>query len=90
MKPSIKTRLDAVEFDNKEFIKEEDMTVAEYLLFNSEQEDQGWLYYLTDEEIEEFENNDEIANKHIEEIKEFVNKYYDYKIEETFQIHFKI
>jgi hypothetical protein len=86
MKNNIKTLLDSVAFDNEKFIKESDQTVSEYLLENAEETDQGWLFYLSDKEIEEFENNEEKANSHIEEIKKFVNENYNYKIETLFLV----
>ena len=81
MKSSIQTLLDAYVHDNAQNIKESGNTAAEYILADSEAEDHGWYWFLTDSEIEEFETNKESRERHINEIKDFVNKNYDYKPE---------
>lgn len=81
MKNSIKTLLDAYVHDNADFIKDSGYTVAEFILADTEAEDHGWYWFLTDSEIEEFENSKEARERHINEIKEFVTENYNYKPE---------
>ncbi len=81
MKNSINTHLDAFVHDNAEAIKESGKTAAEYILDDTEAEDQGWLWFLSEEEIEEFENDKEKRAEHIQTIKDYVNENYSYKVE---------
>lgn len=78
MKSNISQLLDSVVQENEEYVREEEVTFAEYILNQSESEDNGWLFYLTDEEIEEFENDEDKADEYIREIKEYVNWHYAY------------
>lgn len=79
MKNSIKTMIDSLVHDNASFIKENGGNVAEWILLNDEAEDQGYLWYLTDEEITDFENGN--SEKYINEIRNYVNENYNYKLE---------
>lgn len=81
MKNSIKTYTDAVVYDNKEYIIKNGGDVAEYLLANAENLEFGWFFYLSSEEILEYEDSnsnkiEEIRN----EIKDFINDNYNYNI----------
>lgn len=78
MKHQIKTLLDSVEIDNEKFIKENEMTVADYLLEATKAEDQGFLFYLTENEKEEFEKDEKKAEHHINEIVSFISENYNY------------
>ena len=81
MKNSIETMLNSYVSDNAEYIKENGVNAAEYILADTEAQDQGWLWFLSDEEIEEFESDKEARKKHIQEIRDYVNKNYNYKPE---------
>ena len=78
MKHSIKSMMDAVVSDNKGYIKENGGNVAEWILLNDESENNGWLWYLTDDEISDFESGN--SQKYITEIRDFVIENYNYKI----------
>lgn len=78
MKTYIKTLLDSFVFDNEKSIIENGGNVAEYIIAETRAQDQGWLWFLSEEEIEEFENNPTRRKKHIGEITKFVNDNYDY------------
>ena len=80
MKNSIQTLLDAYVHDNAVHIKENGGNVAEYILSTSEAEDQGWLWFLSNEEIEEYESNPERRVELIAQIRAFVNEIYNYNI----------
>jgi len=81
MKNSIETMLDSFIHDNREYIKENGGNVAEYIMTGTEAQDQGWLWFLDDEEIEEFENDSMRRDELKREITEYVNKNYNYNIE---------
>lgn len=81
MKASIKTIMDGVVHDNREVIKENGGNVAEYLITDTEAQDQGWLWFMTDEEAEEYENasaerREEIRN----DIRNWINENYNYNL----------
>lgn len=80
MKSSIQSLLDAYVHGNAEYIKENGGNVAEYILNTSEAEDQGWHWFLSDEEIEEYESNPERRAELIVHIRSYVNKNYNYNI----------
>lgn len=73
--------LNAFVYDNSSSIKEDGGNAAEYILRNTRAQDQGWLWFLSDEEIDEFENDKEKRAAHIEEIIEYVNENYNYNVE---------
>lgn len=81
MKNSIATMLDSFVHDNASYIKENGGNAAEYILTDTDAHDQGYLWFLSDEEIEEFENNKEKRAEHIKEIREYVNENYNYEVE---------
>ena len=80
MRNSIETFLNAFVSDNAEFIKENGGNVAEYIMTTTESEENGWLWFLTGEEIEEFENNSERKAELIEQIRAYVNENYNYNL----------
>lgn len=69
MKSNINELLDAIIFDNKEFIKESEISESEYLIESAKE--QGYHVYLTNEEIEDEKNYDNYAN----EVKEHIEEY---------------
>jgi len=81
MKNSIATMLDSFVHDNRKYIKENGGNAAEYIMIDTKAQDQGWLWFLDDEEVEEFENNFMRRNELKREITEYVNKNYNYNIE---------
>lgn len=81
MKNSIKTLLDSYVYDNASYIKENGGNAAEYIIVDTETQNQGWLWFLSDEEIEEFENDKEKRVAHIQEIRKYVNENYNYEVE---------
>jgi hypothetical protein len=85
MKTNIKQLLDSYVNDNEEYIEENGGNAAEYIIADTEAEDQGWLWFLTDEEIERFEHDKEYRFATIDEIKKFVNENYDYQVEAQFK-----
>ncbi len=80
MKKNIKQLVNNFEFDNKQYMHNY-KTVAEYIIEDAEASDQGWLWFLSDEEIEEFERSEEARERHVAEIIEFINSNYNYKPE---------
>lgn len=81
MKTSIKTSLDLYVSDNSSFILENGGNAAEYILADTESQDQGWLWFLSDEEISEYENASSDRRQEIEdEIRNFVNENYSYNL----------
>jgi len=81
MKDSIATMLDSLVHDNREHIKENGGNAAEYIMTDTEAQDQGWLWFLDDEEIEEFENDSMRRDELKREITEYVRRNYNYNIE---------
>lgn len=81
MKNSISTMLDSFVHDNSEYIKENGGNAAEYIMNDTEAQDQGWLWFLSDEEIEEFETNPARRKELKEEITYYVNENYNYNVE---------
>lgn len=79
MKSSIETMLNAYVYDNASYIKENGGNVAEYILRDANAMDQGWLWFLSENEIEDFENGNDA--KYIAEITDYVNNNYDYIID---------
>lgn len=82
MKHSIKTMIDSYEMDNDEYIRESGKTVAEFILDETEAEDHGWQWFLSEEEEAEYETasperREEIRN----EIRDYLGAYYNYKPE---------
>lgn len=82
MKNSIGTLLDSYVSDNSSFIAQNEETAAEYILRDTEAWECGWHWFLSDEEIEEFENDSARAEELVQEIKNYVNSNYDYEISE--------
>ena len=82
MKTCIETMLKSYIYDNRSFIVENGGNVAEYILADTEAYENGWLWFLNDEEIEIFESDKNAKHQMIQEIKHYVNSNYDYKITE--------
>jgi len=72
MKNSILTICRAVEHDYKDFIKSSYNSTAHYFIENAIAEDQGWLWFLTDDEIHEWEENPESRYHFVAEICDFL------------------
>jgi hypothetical protein len=59
-----------------------DGNVAEYLILNTQSEDQGYQSWLSDEEIEEYENaNSERRQEIRNEIEKFIKEHFDIDVE---------
>jgi hypothetical protein len=81
MRHSIKTLMDAVVHDNREVIIENGGNAADYLMRSTEALDQGWHEFLSDEEVEEYENVSSERREEIrEEIRTWVNENYNYNL----------
>lgn len=81
MKNSIKSLLDAFIRDSAQYVKENGGNVAEYIIADAESRDQGWLFFLTEEEAEEYENSDSDRRDEIQsEIRAFINENYNYNL----------
>lgn len=81
MKASIKTIMDGVVHDNREVIKENGGNVAEYLITDTEAQDQGWLWFMTDEEAEEYENASAERREEMRtDIRNWINENYNYTL----------
>lgn len=82
MKSSISTMLDSYVSDNSSYIIENGGNAAEYILADTEAQDQGWLWFLNDEEIKMFESDRKVRFEMIQEIKDYVNSNYNYEVTE--------
>jgi hypothetical protein len=80
MKNAIETLLNAYVSDNAGYIKENGGNVAEYILTTADSEENGWLWFLTEEEIEEFETKPERKAELIEQISAYVTENHNYNI----------
>ena len=81
MKNSITTLLNSFVHDNRNFIRENGGNAAKYIIETTEAEDQGWQWFLTDQEIDEYETADAARRAEIrDEIRAFVNEHYNYSI----------
>ena len=78
MKHSIETLLNAVVNDNYNYIKESEGTIADWLLLNTREVEYGYYFFLTNDEIEEFENNKTRKNELIEEVESYVIENFAY------------
>ena len=61
--------------------QESDMNIAEYLILTAKAEDTGYFSYLTDEEIEEFENDSQRRDELEQEIETFINENFNFSFE---------
>ena len=82
MKSSISAMLDSYVSDNSLYIVENGGNAAEYILADTEAQDQGWLWFLSDEEIKTFETDRKARYQMIQEIKDYVNSNYNYEVTE--------
>jgi hypothetical protein len=81
MKNAIETLLNAYVSDNAAYIKENaGGNVAEYILSSAAKMENGWLWFLTGEEIEDFEANSERKAELVEQITTYVNEHYNYNL----------
>ena len=76
MKANVNKLIEQVIYDNSEYVKDYSSR-AEYLLETTKGEEFGWFFFLTDEEIAEFESSSEKAAEFIAEITEYINSYYN-------------
>jgi len=84
MKNSIETLLSCFVHDSRESIKESGMTAAEYIINDAKAQDQGWLWFLSNDEIDEYEASSAERRDEIRaEITDYVNDNYSYFIEPT-------
>ena len=58
--------------------QETDSSVAEYLILTAQSESNGYFSYLTDEEIEEFENDQKRREELELEVETFLNDNFDF------------
>ena len=72
--------LDSYVSDNGSYIIENGGNAAEYILADTEAQDKGWLWFLSDEEIETFETDSKARFQMIQEIKDYVNSEYNYEV----------
>lgn len=83
MKTNIKHQIEALINDNRQYIIEYGGNVKEYLFVDFANQDQGQNWYLTDDEIEEWETGDEaVRNEFINQITDLIDQY-DYNVNET-------
>jgi len=61
--------------------QESDMNIAEYLILTAKAEDTGYFSYLTDEEIEEFENDSQRRDELEQEVETFINENFNFSFE---------
>lgn len=80
MKSNIKQLIEQVVTDNREHIIRYSNNPYEYLHFDFAQEDQAHAWYLTDEEITEYENGDEAVRECFNNEITDLLKEYDYKL----------
>lgn len=81
MKNAIETLLNSYIHDNEEYILQNGGNVANHILADTEAQDQGWLWFLSDEEIDEYENADAARREGIRnEIREYINENYNYNL----------
>jgi hypothetical protein len=78
---TLKTQIESIIRDNKEYILDytEKGNVFEYLHYDFANVDNGHCFYLTSEEIEKWENNEDDRVELINEINDFL-KNYDYNL----------
>lgn len=83
MKANIKQYIAAIISDNRDWIIQEDLTVAEYLLQAGESYEfmSEYLSYERREEIELADNRIELAAKAAKEVVDYINANYNYKLE---------
>lgn len=75
MKSNIKQQLESAIRDKKGFIKAYGSNIAEYFQEDFANQYQGHTWYLTDEEIELWENSENEEVRLINEIQDFLEQY---------------
>jgi hypothetical protein len=78
MKKTIETMMSGYIYDNSSYIKESQMTVADFAILEAESMDQGWVWFLEEKETDEFYADGEKRDGLIREIKEFLKENYDF------------
>lgn len=80
MKKNISSYINAIIEDNKQYIAQSDMTIAEYIIENADNNDTRYCEFFDECE---FEDNDtfEPTDKQIEDFKKWLNDNYDFKVE---------
>lgn len=78
MKNSIKTIFENSIRDNRLYIEQYGGNIAEYYREDFAYQDQGHVWYLTDEEIELWENDEDERERLINEIHDFLDDYDKY------------
>lgn len=76
MKKAIDTLIAGVARENADYI---DTMVANYLIESAESEEFGWHWFFDYDEIEE---NGEPTAEQIEEVKDYLNSYWDITVDE--------
>ena len=61
--------------------QDSDSNVAEYLILTAEAEENGYYSYLTEEEIDEFENDSKRREELETEVETFINDNFDFDFE---------
>lgn len=81
MKHNIASLIEMVISESKQYIIDNGGNVAQYLEQSAESEEFGWYFYLTDEEVTEYERADADRREEIrEDIRNFIQENYDYNI----------
>lgn len=80
MKNAIETLLNAYVSDNAAYIKETGGNVAEYILAVAEAMENGWYFFLSEDEILEVETRFTKLNEFINQITAYVNEHYNYNL----------
>lgn len=75
MKANIKQTIDSIIRDNRAYIESYTNNISDYLIVDFSNEDQGHCMYLTDEEIELWENDEDEKIRLINEINDLINEY---------------
>ena len=79
MKNGIETIIESFVYENRTHF-DKDMTIAEFLILDAESRDinDGWLWFLEDDEKDSFFESTESMERFICEIKEFLLENYNY------------
>lgn len=82
MKKSIHSLVEQISLDNMNYISDNYDSIADYIIHNAENSDQGWKEYLSEDEITEYENDPIIASKLIKNVTNYLNENFNYKLED--------
>lgn len=75
MKANIKQTIDSIIRDNRAYIESYTNNISDYLIVDFANEDQGHCMYLTDEEIELWEKDEDEKVRLINQINDLINEY---------------